>query len=65
MTKAEEIQLRARAIVEIERRKLRDSLHEFLLHDGEGEWQTAKHLRYIISKLEKFVQDVKDKKSPI
>ena len=43
MTKAEEIQLRARAIVEIERRKLRDSLHEFLLHDGEGEWQTAKH----------------------
>lgn len=64
MTKAEEIQLRARAIVEIERRKLKDSLHEFLLHDGEGEWQTAKHLRYIISKLEKFVQDVKDKKSP-
>lgn len=64
LNKSEQIQLRARAMLEKLRRKLRNSLLEFMLKDGEGEWQNAKHLDYLIKKLEKFVQDVREKKSP-
>lgn len=64
LTKA---QMKAGAVLEMRRRKrarMRGSLETFLLEDGRGNWQTAKHLRYLISKLETFVKDVEEGKSP-
>lgn len=64
LTKA---QMKAGAVLEMRRRKrarMRESLETFLLEDGEGDWQTAKHLKYLISKLETFVKDVEEGRSP-
>ncbi len=66
-TKSKKIQLKAAAILEMRKRKrnkMRESLEAFLIEDGRGQWQTAKHLKYLISKLEAFVEDVENGKSP-
>lgn len=64
MTKEEEIQLRAKAMLEIDNRRIRESLLEFMIEDGQGNWQNSRHLGMIIKKLEQFVRDVRERKSP-
>ena len=39
----------------------RRSLESFLLYDGRGMWKTAKHLKMLISELEKVERNVKEK----
>ncbi|WP_319201378.1 phage terminase large subunit [uncultured Ilyobacter sp.] len=61
------IQIKAAAELEIRKRRrkrMRESLEDFLLEDGRGNWKSAKHLRYLINRLEKFVEEVKEGKSP-
>ena len=58
-----------KAALELERRKrarlkMKSSLREFLIKDGEGNYQVGRHLEYLINKLEKFIKDVRDGKSP-
>lgn len=58
-----------KAALELERRKrarlkMKSSLREFLVQDGEGNYQVGRHLEYLIDKLEKFTKDVQEGKSP-
>lgn len=69
MTKEEEIQVRARAILEVHRRKIKESLLEFMIEDSKDDeednrWKPAAHLNLLVDKLEQFAKDVKERKSP-
>lgn len=62
-----EIRIKASAEIEIRKRKrekIRNSLKEFLISDGNGNYHLSNHLELLIAKLEKFVIDVEEGKSP-
>lgn len=64
ISKAEQIQLRAMALKVQKQREIKGSLLKFMLKDGQGNWKNAKHLDLLVKKLEKFVEDVREGRSP-
>ena len=48
----------------IEKERARRNFLEFLIYDGEGNYKKAKHIEFLTNKLQQFVEDVKEGKSP-
>ena len=48
----------------IEKERARRNFLEFLIYDGEGNYKKANHIEFLTNKLQQFVEDVKEGKSP-